>query len=73
MQESRTGTAAEAGGHEGERDGTRGAKTTLVRPHLHRPVSEEIQVHVFTEEVSLWVWSVKLLSSHEEVAGKVVP
>lgn len=40
---------------------------------LHWPISKEIQVHVFSKKVSLWMWCVKFLSSHEEVAGKIIP
>lgn len=44
-----------------------------IRSHLHWPISEKIQVHVFSKEVSLWMWCVKFLSSHEEVARKIIP
>lgn len=41
--------------------------------HLHWPVSQKIEVHVFSKEVSLWMWRVKLLSPHEKVACKIIP
>lgn len=41
--------------------------------YLHRPISKKIQVHVFPKQVPLWMWRVKFLSSHEEVACKIIP
>lgn len=39
---------------------------------LHWPIAKKIQVHVFSKKVTLWMWCVKFLSSHEEVTGKVI-
>lgn len=44
-----------------------------VHSYLHRPISKKIQVHVFSKKVSLWMWCVEFLSSHEEVTRKVIP
>lgn len=41
--------------------------------YLHWTVSEEIEIHVLTEQITFRVRGVKLLSSHEEVTRKVIP
>lgn len=41
--------------------------------HLHWPVPEKIEVHIFSKEVSLRMWCVKLLSPHEKMACKIIP
>lgn len=40
--------------------------------HLYWTIAQEIQIHVFSKEVTFRVGSVKFLASHEKVRGKVV-
>lgn len=40
--------------------------------HLDWAIAQEIQIHVFSKEVTFRVGGVKFLASHEKVRGKVV-
>lgn len=40
--------------------------------HLDRAIAQEIQIHVFSKEVTFRVGGVEFLTSHEKVRGKVV-
>lgn len=47
-------------------------KTLKIQMYLHWAVTKKVEVHVFSKKVTLWMRSVKLLSSHEKMAGKIV-
>lgn len=40
-------------------------------PYRHWPVSQEVQVAVLSKQVTFWMCGIKLLSSHDEVAGEI--
>ena len=41
-------------------------------PYLYWSVSKKIEIHILSKQVSFWMWSVKFLPSHKEMAGKIV-
>jgi len=40
--------------------------------YLDWTVTKKVEIHVLPEKVTLWMRGVKLLPSHEKVAGKIV-
>lgn len=43
-----------------------------MQKYLHWAVTKKVKIHVFSEEVTLWMRRVKLLSSHEKMTGEIV-
>lgn len=44
----------------------------LLLLYLHWAVTKKVEIHVLPKKITLWMRGVKLLSSHEKVAGKIV-
>lgn len=45
----------------------------MLWPYRHRSGPQEVQVCVFPKQVTFWVGGVKLLPTHDEMAGEVTP